>query len=108
MLAVYETLDLGLVSMLSQCSAPPSEPPILDLLQGNHLLLLPDPIHDDTIYVSHAFGVHTLMLGPVLQSLAIALREDDDSENNSLKTALQKSEGTDVHPILNTFSIERK
>jgi nucleoporin NUP82 len=108
MLAVYETIDLGLVSMLSQSSAQPSDPALLDLLQGNYVLLTPDPIHDDTVYVSHAFGVHTLILGPMLQSLAVALREDDDTEGNALTTALKTSAGTDVYPILNTFSIERK
>lgn len=108
MLAVYETIDLGLVSMLSQSSTSLSGPPLLDLIQGNHPLLFPDPIHDDTIYVCHAFGVHTLILGPVLQSLALALREDDDAEGNSLVAALQRSDGANIYPILNTFSIERK
>jgi nucleoporin NUP82 len=105
MLAVYETIDLGLVSMLSQLSA---SSPLLDLLQGNHIAFLPDPIHDDTVYVSHAFGIHTLVLGPVLQSLAAALREEDDSDGTSLAAAVQDSDGSQVHSILNTFSVERK
>ena len=104
MLAVYETIDLGLVSMLSQSSASP----LLDLLQGNHLTFIPDPIHDDAVYVSHAFGVHTLVLGVVLQNLAAALREDDETDGTSLTAALQNSDGSEVHAILNTFSVERK
>ncbi|RDB22839.1 Nucleoporin nup82 [Hypsizygus marmoreus] len=108
MLAVYETIDLGLVSALSSISAAPKEPSPLDLLQGNHPVFLIDPIYDDTIYVYHAFGVHTLHIGPVLQSLAIALRSEDDSAGTSLDAALQKSAGTSVQPILTTFSVERK
>lgn len=108
MLAVYETIDLGLVSTLRQITVSPKEPPLLGLLSGNHSVFLTDPIHDDTIYVYHAFGVHTLNLGPVLQSLAVALRGDDDSAGTSLDAALQQSAGTSVQPILTTFSVERK
>jgi nucleoporin NUP82 len=105
MLAVYETIDLGLVSTLGQISGPPSDSPVLDLLQGNHPVFLTDPIHDDTVYVYHAFGVHSLDIGPVLQSLAIALRTEDDT---SLDARVQNSAGTSVHPILTTFSVERR
>ncbi|KAJ6516069.1 hypothetical protein C8R45DRAFT_855821 [Mycena sanguinolenta] len=98
MLAVYETIDLGLVSMLAGQ---------LGLLQGNHPVFLADPIHDDTVYVYHAFGVHTLHLGPLLQSLAIALRVGDD-DGTALSAALEKSAGTSVTPILTTFSVERR
>jgi nucleoporin NUP82 len=105
MLAVYETIDLGLVSTLGQISSSPGDPPLLDLLQGNHPVFITDPIHDDTVYVYHAFGVHTLDIGPVLQSLAIALRAEDDS---SLGARVQNSAGTSVNPILTTFSVERR
>ena len=105
MLAVYETIDLGLVSTLSRISGSPSDPPLLDLLQGNHPVFVTDPIHDDTVYVYHAFGVHTLDIGPVLQSLAMALRTEDDT---SLDVKVQSSAGTSVHPILTTFSVERR
>ncbi|KAJ7937199.1 hypothetical protein B0H13DRAFT_2226595 [Mycena leptocephala] len=98
MLAVYETIDLGLVTMLSGQ---------LGLFQGNHPVFLADPIHDDTVYVYHAFGVHTLHLGPLLQSLALALRTGDD-DGTALSAALQKSAGTAVTPILTTFSVERR
>ncbi|KAJ7086738.1 hypothetical protein C8R44DRAFT_862052 [Mycena epipterygia] len=99
MLAVYETIDLGLVGMLSGQ---------LGLLEGNYPVFLADPIHDDTVYVYHAFGVHTLHLGPLLQSLALALRASDDDAGTALGAALQKSAGTSVTPILTTFSVERK
>ncbi|KAG5733990.1 Nucleoporin nup82 [Termitomyces sp. T112] len=108
MLAVYETIDLGLVSTLNKISVTPGQAPLSDLLQGNHPVFLLDPIHTETFYVYHAFGVHSLNIGPVLQSLAAALHNDDDSEATSLDATLQKSAGTTVQPILSTFSIERK
>ncbi|TFK43370.1 hypothetical protein BDQ12DRAFT_622288 [Crucibulum laeve] len=108
MLAVYETIDLGLVSTLRGISTTPDESPILSLLDGNHPVFLTDPIHDDTLYVYHAFGVHSLHIGPLLQSLAVALREDDDEAETSLDSTLQKSAGTVVQPILTTFSVERR
>ncbi|KAJ7179274.1 hypothetical protein C8R46DRAFT_1187640 [Mycena filopes] len=98
MLAVYETIDLGLVVMLQGQ---------LGLVQGNHPVFLADPIHDDTVYVYHAFGVHTLHLGPMLQSLAVALRAGD-SDGSALTAALQMSAGTAVTPVLTTFSVERR
>ncbi|KAJ6509962.1 hypothetical protein C8R47DRAFT_1096169 [Mycena vitilis] len=98
MLAVYETIDLGLVTMLAGQ---------IGLLQGNYPVFLADPIHDDTVYVYHAFGVHTLHLGPLLQSLALALKAGDD-DGTALSAALQKSAGTSVTPILTTFSVERR
>lgn len=108
MLAVYETIDLGLVSTLNTITASEGEPSPLDLLQGNYPVFLSDPIHDDAIYVYHAFGVHALTIGPVLQSLAIALRTDDESGGTSLDSALQQSAGTTVQPILTTLSVERR
>lgn len=108
MLAVYETIDLGLVSTLSQISTAPEQTPLSDLLLGNHPVFLLDPIHTETFYVYHAFGVHGLNIGPVLQSLAAALHNDDDSGATSLNVALQQSAGTTVQHILTTFSIERK
>ncbi|KAJ6539197.1 hypothetical protein B0H19DRAFT_1177668 [Mycena capillaripes] len=99
MLAIYETIDLGLVAMLAGQ---------LGLVQGNHPVFLADPIHDDTVYVYHAFGVHTLHLGPMLQSLAVALKAGDDDAGTALSAALQKSAGTSVTPILATFSVERR
>lgn len=106
MLAVYESIDLGLIKMLNVITTQKFEPPVLDLLQANHSTLLVDPIYDDTVYVYHAFGVHLLNLGPVLQSLALALRREDDG--SALENALRDSAGTKVRPLLTTFSVERK
>ncbi|TFK76066.1 hypothetical protein BDN72DRAFT_831507 [Pluteus cervinus] len=106
MLAVYESIDLGIIKTLNSVSASKADPPILDLLHANHATFYVDPIYDDTLYVYHAFGVHRLHLGPVLQSLALALKKEDDV--SSLEGALQTSAGTDVRPILTTFSVERR
>ncbi|KAH7916326.1 hypothetical protein BJ138DRAFT_1075738 [Hygrophoropsis aurantiaca] len=102
MLAVYESIDLGLISTLKRTS-----PNLLSLLQANHPVLLPDPIHDDTLYVYHAFGVHVLAFADLLQCLATALRADDE-DGATLTQALQKSAGTRVSPLLNTYSVERR
>lgn len=105
MLAVYETIDLGLISMLKEISGPASRPSLLDLLQVNYPVFHVDPIHDETVYVYHAFGVHALHLGSMLQNLAAALRTEDGEE---LADALQSGIGTNVQPILTTFSVDRR
>ncbi|KAL6309749.1 hypothetical protein BKA93DRAFT_876721 [Sparassis latifolia] len=105
MFAVYETIDLGLVSAISKAK---SEPSLLDLLQANHPVIYPDPIHEDSIYVYHAFGVHALQLKPLLKSLTVALRGADDKDTGSLSDVLQSSKCTEVRPILTTFSVEQK
>ncbi|ESK97559.1 hypothetical protein Moror_17559 [Moniliophthora roreri MCA 2997] len=99
MLAVYESVDLGLVALLNSVSSSPNSSN-LELLQGNYPVLAPDPINCDTFYVYHAFGVHALNLRPVLQNL---LSADEDSGQS-----LQLTAGTTVQPILSTFSVERK
>ena len=108
MLAVYETIDFGLVSALNDLPTIPSNPtPLLDLLSNNHPTFLLDPLHDDTVYVYHDFGVHALDVAPVLHSLTSALRTDDEDES-VLKAGLQQSIISNVQPILNTFSVERR
>jgi nucleoporin NUP82 len=107
MLAVYESIDLGLVSALGQRSSH-SRSILLDLLQGNHPVFLLDPIHEDAVYVYHAFGVHALHLGPLLQSLAAGLREVEDDGGTSLNAAIQRAGGSSVKPLLNSYSVERQ
>jgi nucleoporin NUP82 len=107
MLAVYEAIDLGLVSTLGQRSSH-SCSSLLDLLQGNHPVFLPDPIHEDAVYVYHAFGVHALHLGALLQSLAVGLREVENDGGASLSAAIQRASGSSVKPILNSYSVERQ
>lgn len=105
MFAVYETIDLGVISMLKTPSSSANS--LLDLLQGNHPVIHPDPIHDDTVYIYHAFGVHSLEFGDLLRSLATALRADDD-DGTALSALLENPVGAHVSPILSTFSIQRR
>lgn len=107
MLAVYESIDLGLVNQLTQSSPTPKESSLLELLQGNHPVFLPDPMHDDVVYIYHAFGVHALDISPVLNNLSQALRVDDE-DADALQSTLAQGAQTAVRPILTTFSIERK
>ncbi|KAI5119910.1 hypothetical protein M0805_003714 [Coniferiporia weirii] len=103
MLAVYEVIDLGLISALSLGSANPN-PTAVDLLQHNHTVFHPDPIHDDTVYAYHAFGVHALNLNPIFQNLAAAMKEEDEK---TLIETVQTSACTSVQAILSTYSIEQ-
>ncbi|KAJ3550617.1 hypothetical protein NMY22_g347 [Coprinellus aureogranulatus] len=107
MLAVYESIDLGLISQLIQPSVTPKRPSLLELLHGNHPTFLADPIHDDVVYVYHAFGVHALDLSPVLENLSQALRMDDE-DTEAVQATLSQGAQTNVRPILTTFSVERK
>lgn len=110
MLAVYESIDLGIVSSLKKSSSQPGQS-LLDLVQGNHPSFLLDPIHDDNLYVYHAFGVHALNVGALLKSLAGVLRDSNDSEANSssgMEAGLESVKSTDVQPVLSTFSTEHK
>ena len=97
MLAVYETVDLGLLSLLS------TQPPSLNLLAANHPVIFPDPIHDDVVYVYHAFGAHSLNFERILK-IGDTLRGDDDA---ALIETLDQRLPTDVRHIISTFSVER-
>ncbi|OCH90689.1 hypothetical protein OBBRIDRAFT_819148 [Obba rivulosa] len=105
MLAVYETIDLGIVSSLQRMTVHQYEPSLLELLSGNHLVFLPDPIQDDTVYVHHAFGVHALQLSPLLDFTKTASRLRDGTDPSSI---LESRAGTNVFPLLSTFSVEHR
>ncbi|KAG6336349.1 hypothetical protein ID866_2744 [Astraeus odoratus] len=107
MIAVYESIDLGFITMLGGPSTTSSESAALELLQANHPVLLLDPIHDDRVYIYHAFGVHVLEFGELLQCLATALRADDE-DGAALRQALEQSMSTRVTAMLNTYSVQRK
>ncbi|KAM5534279.1 hypothetical protein V8D89_012007 [Ganoderma adspersum] len=110
MLAVYESIDLGIASSLKKSSSHAGQS-LLDLIQGNHPSFLLDPIHDDNLYVHHAFGVHALNVGALLKSLAGVLRDSNDSEANGssgMEVGLESVKSTDVQPVLSTFSTEHK
>jgi nucleoporin NUP82 len=109
MLAVYETIDLGLVSLLKGASSGPNEP-LLDLLQANYPVFVSDPVHPDTIYLYHAFGVHALDLAPALEPLAEALRSagEDNIGERLIHTALEGKHTLGVQSIVSTFSSYQK
>lgn len=108
-LAVYETIDLGTVSMLKKTSSTSSSQ-ALDLLRGSHPVFLRDPVQDETVYIYHAFGVHALHLTPLLHALTTALRDDgsNDADDEQLRIALENASSTLVQPMLTTFSVERR
>ncbi|KAH9899737.1 hypothetical protein C8Q73DRAFT_639428 [Cubamyces lactineus] len=111
MLATYESIDLGIICTLKGATTSQQGKSLLDLVQGNHPVFLKDPIHEDTIYIYHAFGVHVLQLEPLLKGLAVALRnanDDSASSSSSLEATLTKVAQTDVQPILLTFSVEQQ
>lgn len=103
MFAVYETMDLGIVSMLNRI-----DPSLLDILQGNHPIFVPDPIHGDSLYLYHAFGVQALNFRALLEGLTAALQEENDDKDGALREELKKEQGIEITPILSTFSVERR
>lgn len=102
MLAVYETIDLDFVGALNSLSGD-----TLDLLQGNYPVFMADPIQEATVYTYHAFGAHRIDLAPLFGALASALRADDEGDSQ-LTSAINRSSGADVQPLLTTFSVERR
>ncbi|KAF9782863.1 hypothetical protein BJ322DRAFT_1073133 [Thelephora terrestris] len=103
MFAVYETVDLGIVSMLNKL-----DPSLLDILQGNHPVFVTDPIHGDSLYLYHAFGVQVLSFRALLEGLAVALQDENDDKDGALQEELKKEQGVEVTQILSTFSVERR
>lgn len=103
MFAVYETVDLGVVSMLNKI-----DPSLLDILQGNHPVFVPDPIHADSLYLYHAFGVQVLNFRALLEGLATALQDESDDKDGTLQEELKKEQGVEATQILSTFSVERR
>ncbi|KAI0265178.1 hypothetical protein BC834DRAFT_880424 [Gloeopeniophorella convolvens] len=101
MLAVYEIIDLGLIKILST-----TQPASLNLLQANYPTFLADPIHDDTVYVYHGFGVHAVHLREMLRNLGDAVRSE--GTDNALISALRNPVSADVQHIVTTFSVEKK
>jgi nucleoporin NUP82 len=109
MLAVYETIDLGTVSLLKESTSNASGS-LLDLLQASYPMFHLDPIHNDIIYVYHAFGVHSLDLSGLVEPLADALQragEDNDNDASLVKT-IEMSGSTAVNIVVSTFSVHQK
>ena len=103
MFAVYETIDLGLIEVLST-----TQPSSLNLIQNNYPVLLPDPIHGDAVYVYHGFGVHAIHLYKMLRALSNALHSVSSGAENALLAALRSPAPAEVQTIVTTFSVERR
>jgi nucleoporin NUP82 len=103
MLAVYETIDLGLIEVLSA-----TQPSSLNLIQNNYPVFLPDPIHGDTVYVYHNFGVHAIHLYKMLRALSNALHSVSSGAENALLAAIRSPASAEVQTIVTTFSVERR
>lgn len=103
MLAVYETIDLGLIEALST-----TQPSSINLIQSNSPVFLPDPIHGDTVYVYHGFGVHAIHLYKMLRALSTALHSVSSGAENELLATFRSPASAEVQPIVTTFSVERR
>ena len=78
---------------------------LTELLQGNHPILHQDPIYDDTVYIYHAFGAHSINVGPFLNALGMALKEENEAK---LSEALDSAGKTSVKALLQTFNSHQK
>ncbi|EIW82422.1 hypothetical protein CONPUDRAFT_123331 [Coniophora puteana RWD-64-598 SS2] len=107
MFAVYETIDLGLVLLSKQITGDRLD---TTALSNNHLNLSLDPIHDDTVYAYHSFGIHSLQFEDLLRSLNDALRQEGDGPeaDSAMKKAVQNFKPTRVSQIQTTGSLSRR
>jgi nucleoporin NUP82 len=90
---LYETIDLGFSDIPN---------PSFDLFDVNHPVLVLDPVHDDILYMYHAFGVHSIDLKEMLQDLSKALLASD--EENQAAVPVEATRGCIVRPIMTTSS----
>jgi len=85
-----------------------TQPSSLNLIQSNYPVFLPDPIHGDTVYVYHSFGVHAIYLNKMLRVLSNALHSVSSGASNALLAAFRSPAPAEVQPIVTTFSVERR
>lgn len=102
-LAVYESIDLGLVALLK-------EDRVEEVLMTNWTTIVKDPLYADTLYLHHAMGSHCLLLSKWLESVALSIEEDEDEDEETMQKEVERSlrsqQGTEVLWILKTVSIE--
>lgn len=70
---VYESLDIGLIDQLQQIEGIQ----VAETLESNRVSLVPDPIHNDSVFVYHAFGVHSISLSTWLEPLTSSLAKNE-------------------------------
>ncbi|KAG9039651.1 hypothetical protein FRB95_009232 [Tulasnella sp. JGI-2019a] len=103
-LTVYETIDLGLASSTSGAGAEA-------LLASNAPLFYPHPFEHGTLYVSHAFGIHSLDLSPWSTLFTNAMLHDSAVEKRARRRwadVIEQAPETDVTCLIDTFSPENK
>ncbi|WFD30213.1 hypothetical protein MSPP1_001230 [Malassezia sp. CBS 17886] len=67
-LVVYETIDLALTTL--------GRAPFAQLVEQNGMNLVSDPLYPDTVYVTHAFGVHAVCFADWTTPILAALDTD--------------------------------
>lgn len=103
LLAVYETIDLGLAAALEE-----GERSVGQGLQDNCPTFVKDPLYPYTLYVYHALGGHCLLLSRWLDALAditLSAEEDEEKLQKEVERTLRAQQATDVLWILKTVSI---
>jgi nucleoporin NUP82 len=93
---VYETIDLGITHMASLSK--------VDLAEINHPVLMADPVHDEAVYIYHAFGAHSLDLTDMLMDLAKASTQ----ESATSATSLRNARGTIVRALAEPLTPQSK
>lgn len=101
-LAVYETIDLGLSSVLEKAGRDVGEE-----LEENYPTFGKDSLYGDTVYVYHSLGAHCLLLSTSLDGLS-DLTHDEASDDEGLQREVEKTlagqDSTSVLWILSTLS----
>jgi nucleoporin NUP82 len=116
-LAVYETIDLGLLSQATSSSPSPSSsdsrsrspspPSLKTVLARSSPSFFLDPLYDDTVYISHAFGVHCLSMRNWIDGLRTALgggNKGDEDGSLALGEFFERAVGTEVVRVVDTVS----
>jgi nucleoporin NUP82 len=109
-MAIYETIDLGLASILDESK-------VEETLNDNWMTMVKDPLYVDTIYIYHALGTHCLILSKWLESiinLMTSVEEDqlelgEGAEEGQFQIEVERGlksiAATDVLWILKTISV---
>lgn len=101
---MYETIDLGLASYTAGVGAGA-------LLNSNAPVFHIHPLQPGTLFVAHAFGIHSLDLSPWSSLLTDAMLHDSAAEKRARRIwadVIDHAPETDVACLVDTFSPEHK
>ncbi|KAG8881216.1 hypothetical protein FRB97_009785 [Tulasnella sp. 331] len=101
---VYETIDLGLTSQAEGAGAGA-------LLNVNAPLFCVHPLQHSTLFVSHAFGIHSLDLGPWSSLLTDTMLHDSATEKRARRIwadVIEQAPETEATCLIDTFSPEHR